>query len=415
MIMSMGGGTFNLKNKALPGAYVNFVSAAKANATLSERGTVCMPMALDWGIEKEIFEVTGEDFFKNSLKIFGYEYNDEKLKGLYDLFLNCEKVLVYRNNGGTKAANVLAEAKYSGVRGNDIKIAVTDTEVVTYFGTVEVDRQPIDDVKNNDYVNFYEGVSLSKTAGIPLEGGENGKAELGDFFKIIESESFNILASTDISKNAAFINFTKHMRNDVGVKFQTVLYKATADYEGIISVENAVTDDNEASLVYWVAGALAGCQVNASVLNKVYDGSFKVSADYTVSELTTMIKEGKFLLHRVGTELRVLADINSSVSGAEDFKNNQVIRVIDQIGNDIAYIFKTQFLGQVPNDNAGRISLWNTIVSHHKQLLDVRAIEDFTSEDVIVEKGETKNSVVVTDYVTPVGAMAKLYMTVLVE
>jgi len=412
--MSLGGGTFNLKNKALPGAYINFVSAAKATATLSERGTVLLPMELDWGVEGEIFEVYGEDFYKNSPEIFGYHINDEKLKGLYDLFLNCEKALIYRTNGGTKAENAYAVAKYSGVRGNDIKIAVTDTEVVTYLGSDEVDRQEITSLKDNAFVTFKD-VTFEKTAGIPLSGGENGEVNYGDFFKKAESESFNILVSADTDKNEEFVEFTKRMREEAGVKFQTVLYRENADYQGVISVENAVTDDVESSLVYWVAGAVAGCTVNRSVLNKVYDGSFKVNADYTSSELSKMIKEGKFLLHRVGAEYRVLADINSAVTGAEDFKNNQVIRVIDQIGNDIAYIFKTQFLGQVPNDNAGRISLWNTVVSHHKQLLDIRAIEDFTAENVIVEKGDSKNSVVITDCVTPVGAMAKLYMTVIVE
>ena len=48
---------------------------------------------------------------------------------------------------------------------------------------------------------------------------------------------------------------------ELGTKFQTVVYKKeTADYEGIISVENKVLDDeNLASLVYWVTGAAAGC------------------------------------------------------------------------------------------------------------------------------------------------------------
>ena len=35
--MALGGGTFVIQNKKLPGSYINFVSAAKASATLSER------------------------------------------------------------------------------------------------------------------------------------------------------------------------------------------------------------------------------------------------------------------------------------------------------------------------------------------------------------------------------------------
>ena len=86
--MALGGGTFVTQNKELPGAYINFVSAASASATLSERGIATMPLELDWGIDGEVFEVTNGDFQKNSLKIFGYDYTHDKLKGLRDLFLN---------------------------------------------------------------------------------------------------------------------------------------------------------------------------------------------------------------------------------------------------------------------------------------------------------------------------------------
>ena len=43
------------------------------------------------------------------------------------------------------------------------------------------------------------------------------------------------------------------------------------------------------------------------------------------------------------------------------------------------------------------------------------AAEDFDSDTVIVEQGDTKKSVVVTETVTPVNAMEQLYMTVTVQ
>ena len=88
----------------------------------------------------------------------------------------------------------------------------------------------------------------------------------------------------------------------------------------------------------------------------------------------------------------------------EVFKDNQTVRVMDQIANDIAVLFNTKYLGVVPNDNAGRISLWSDIVKHHEQLREIRAIEDFSDADVTV-----------TDLVTVVNAMGKLYMTVTVS
>ena len=57
---------------------------------------------------------------------------------------------------------------------------------------------------------------------------------------------------------------------------------------------------------------------------------------------------------------------------------------------------------------------WFDIVKHHEQLQEIRAIENFSDADVKVDQGDTKKSVVVTDLVTVVNAMGKLYMTVTV-
>ena len=170
--------------------------------------------------------------------------------------------------------------------------------------------------------------------------------------------------------------------------------------------------------MYWVTGVSAGCEVNKSNQNKRYDGEFSIYADYTQTELKKAIKAGEFVLHKVGSEIRVLEDINTMVTTSDTmgdvFKDNQTIRVIDQIANDIAVLFNTKYLGVVPNDAAGRISLWSDIVKHHEQLQEIRAIENFSDSDVTVAQGNTKKSVVVSDYVTVVNAMSKLYMTVTV-
>ena len=115
--MALGGGTFINQRKELPGAYINFISANSASANLSERGIATMPLELDWGMDDEIFEVSSADFHEDSLKIFGYAYTQEKLKGLRDLFLNIKTLYAYKlTSGGVKASNTFAEAVYSGVR-----------------------------------------------------------------------------------------------------------------------------------------------------------------------------------------------------------------------------------------------------------------------------------------------------------
>jgi hypothetical protein len=48
-------------------------------------------------------------------------------------------------------------------------------------------------------------------------------------------------------------------------------------------------------------------------------------------------------------------------------------------------------------------------------LQDIRAIEDFSPDDVTVEQGAQKRTVMVRDSITPVNAMSQLYMVVTVE
>lgn len=433
--MALGGGTFVTQNKTLPGAYINFVSAAAASATLSDRGIATMPLELDWGKEGEVFEVTNGDFQKNSMEIFGYEYTNEKLKGLRDLFLGVRTLYAYRlNGGGTKASNTYAEALYGGTRGNDLKIVIQKNvdndelfDVTTILGTTTVDTQTVAeaaDLVANKYVSF-KSAALAVTASTPLTGGTNKTvdgAAYQDYLDKIEAYSYNamgVVVTDDTTKNL-FVSFVKRLRDEMGIKFQLVLHNKAADYYGCINVKNSVSDSDwsAASLVYWVTGAEAGCEVNKSCQNKIYDGEFTVNVDYTQNELIAAIGAGEFVLHKVGSDIRVLSDINSMITTSDAqgdiFKDNQTIRVIDQIANDVAVLFKDKYLGVVPNDAAGRISLWSDIVKHHQQLNDIRAIEDFADSDVVVEQGDTKKSVVVTDAVTVVNAMDKLYMTVTV-
>ncbi len=435
--MALGGGTFLVQNKILPGSYINFISASRATATLSDRGVAAIPVELDWGLEGDVFSVDSGQFQKDSLKIFGYDYTHDSLKPLRDLFLGIRMGYFYRlNSGGTKAANTLATARYTGTKGDSITIIVEANEawvdqtnevfdVTTVVDGLKLDVQigitSMADLADNDWVTWVRSATLALTAGMPLTGGANGTTQNGNyqtFLDKIESYSFNTLGcpSEDTTIKALFAAFTKRMRDEVGVKFQTVIHKyLVPDYEGVISVENNATPE----LVYWVTGASAGCAVNASNTNTLYTGEFAVDTNYTQTQLETAIKEGKFIFHKVNDRVRVLEDINTFISFTDaksvDFSSNQTMRVLDQIGNDIATLFNTKYLGKVPNDNAGRISLWNDIVKHHQELETLRAIENFEADSVTVEQGDSKKAVVVMDYVTPVNAMAQLYMTVIVQ
>ena len=127
--MALGGGVFLTQNKVLPGSYINFISASRASATLSERGVAAIPLMLDWGNDTDVFSVDSGQFQKESMKFFGYDFTNDDLKPLRDLFRNIRMGYFYRlNGGGAKAANTLATAVYSGTRGNDLTIIVEPNE-----------------------------------------------------------------------------------------------------------------------------------------------------------------------------------------------------------------------------------------------------------------------------------------------
>lgn len=428
--MALGGGVFVAQNKKLAGTYINVVSADRASATIADRGVCALPLQMSWGEEGKVFLVEGADFIRKSKEIFGYEYTDEHLMPMREVFKNAQKVYFYRLNTGTKASNEFAVAKHGGVRGNDVKIIIVKNiddeskfDVKTYLGTELLESQTVanaGELVANAFVEFKAEAQLAETAGTPLTNGTDGSAVTsGDWqtaLAKLESVAFNTLAvaTEDEGVKALAVAYTKRLRDEQGVKFQTVVHNYDADEKGVINVENGAT----AELVYWVAGAQAGCAVNKSCTNKKYDGELTINVDYTQTQLENFIDEGKFVFHRVGEDVRVLTDINSKVTvtmeEGEDFKSNQTVRVLDQIANDIATMFNTKYLGIIPNDEQGRISLWNDIVKHHQQLQSIRAIEEFKPEDVQVARGNSKKDVVVTDTVVPTNAMERLYMTVVV-
>lgn len=430
--MALGGGTFISQNKKLPGSYINFASAQNASSSIGERGIAAMAIEMDWGKDGEIIEVTSQNFAKDSLKIFGYDYSNEKLKGLRDLFKNVKKAYFYRLNSGNKATTDIATAKCSGTRGNDIRIVVaknidddTKYDVTTYLGTKEVDKQTVKEVSelvDNDYVTF-SMETLEVTAGKSLEGGTNGDVSgeaHQNFLDKLESYQVNAIGCTvkDESTSNLYVQYAKRLRDEQGIKFQVVLFNNAANYEGVVNVKNTTVED-ESALVYWATGVIAGCEINKSNTNKTYDGEYTINADYTQAQLETSIDNGEFVLHKVGDEIRVLVDINSLVDTTtekgEEFKSNQTIRVLDQIASDVASVFNSKYLGKIANNEAGRTSLWSDIIALFKDYQTLQAIENFEDADISVEIGNDKKSVTINTNVQVINAMEKLYMTVVVE
>lgn len=442
--MTAGGGIFTAQNKVLPGAYINFVSKARALGFVGERGIVAMPFISSWGKENEVISLSSEDFQKKCLNILGYSYTDDKMLPLREVFKGANEVKLFRLGKGTKAAATIGDmtvtAVCGGSRGNDIKIVVEssidsdDSFIVkTLVGSefIEADSQTVKDIselKENDFVSF-SGTKITPTAGTNLTGGTDGEITGNDysmFLDKIEAKDFTAIlyAGSDETTKGLFASFVKRLRDDEGYKVTCVLHDySKADFEGVISVKNTCTAVDgiieSTGLVYWTAGKTAGAEINESLTNSKYDGELEISADYKKSELKEFIQNGEFAFYGDKDTYKVLKDINTftsfTVNKNSDFSNNQVIRVLDAVANDTARIFDSYYLGKVQNNALGRDIFKSELISYHNQLMAMQAIESFNSEDIIVEKGTEKGDVVVNEYIEPVGAMEKLYMTCIVE
>lgn len=347
----LGGGVFVTQNKTLPGSYVNFVSLNYTTSYLGERGVVAI--ALPLGKSKgNVIELTRLEFVANSSTLLGISADSAKAAPIREIFKNANKLYIYDLGSG----------------------------------------------------DSLETVSSAISA--------------------FESYEFNILcAYTDVAEDiTTYITAIKSWRDELGKKCQLVVYDQTKpDYEGIINVVSTVSDAGapDYALVAWVAGAEAGCEISKSCTNMLYNGEYKVVTNKTQTQLEGCINGGQIAFHLVYGEVRLLEDVNSltttSSDKGDDFKYNQTIRVIDQIANDIAKLFNTKFLGKIPNNASGRVSLWADIVAHHRELESIEAIENFDSTLLTVEQGNTKKSVVVNDAITVINSMAQLYLTVVVS
>lgn len=419
--MALGGGTFTSQNKVLPGAYINIKTASGSVVTIGERGTVAAPIALSWG-KSGVYAVTAEEFQNNSIGVFGYPFTAAEMQSLREVFMNAQKVLVYNlNEGGTAAKCTHATAKYAGARGNALKLViqknVDDTnkfDVTLYLADSKVFQQTVAtaaELSENAFVTWAQ-TALAVTAGMTFTGGADGTASTGthqNALNALESYKFDILVCSDTAQNALYAAYTERLRDKRGIKFQMVGVDVEADYKGIVTL---VSEQENA--LYWTAGALAGCAVNKSCTNKIYDGELTIATPHTQLELENCILTGKFVFHKVDDEVRVLMDINTHVTYTEEngklFSKNQVVRATDNRHNDIKRVFNNKYLGNIQNDNDGRASFWGDVVKLTNEYVAMRAFDTYDSKSLTVTLGDDIDSVVTRDYVTPIGTMEKLYM-----
>lgn len=448
-----GGGKYSSMNKILPGFYYKFDSAKNDAIAQSDRGKAAVGLELDWGADGEIIRLDAWQFRQNAAKYFGYDSTSEKLTPIREVFKNATELICYRlNSGGEKATCKYATAKCSGTRGNDITIviskAVDETDkfdVYTFLkdekgNNIRKDKQRVSamtELVDNDFVTFITTATLAEDAGTALTGGTNGTAtgeSHSAFLAKLERVHYHCLGcnSSDETTIALYSEYQKRMSHDCGKVAQLVVYGYTAenkeirpDSYDVIVLENKVVSSGVPAHygIFWVIGAQAGCAVNKTVQNAIYNGEYKLDVDYTQAELALKMEHGKFMFHETintadVSEIRVLADINSfetvTESESKDYKQNQVIRVLYQIITDVGSNFNANWMGVVNNDADGRDAFKGECVKYMRGLQRIRAISNFDPEKAIVALGDDVESVVIALPFDKVLAMFACYSNITV-
>lgn len=331
------------------------------------------------------------------------------LPGVYINFLTNAPLSIVLGDRGTV---VLLQELSVGVAGEHHLITATDTS-----------KYP-EGITNDE--KFLVNEALKNAREVLLYNlGENHTTEiLEDALDFLKTYKFNTLAYpySTLENKQAIVTWIKAMRDDEGIKSQVVLANQKADSEAVINVTDSLTLEGDKTitaeqLTAWVAGATAGANINQSLTGKKYVGAIDVVTKKTKSEMETAITNGEFIF-KVDTAQNVTCvyDINSFTSVIVDkgkmFTKNRVVRVIDNINNDITIIFESNYVGKVNNNSTGRSLLRASLIEYFNELQRLGAIQNFVAEDVQVSPGKDIDAVVIDAYIQPVDSIEKIYITV---
>lgn len=440
----MAGGTWTSQNKKQPGVYINVKSSMAQAVSVGDRGVVAICKPLSWGLESEIMTINvGDDF----TQYIGYDSTNDKALFLREIFKGSGntkgpvKVMLYRpgTTGAAKATATIAPltitAKYNGVRGNDVSVAVVaDPDNAGSFtvqtvvdGSVKHTQigKTVADLKGNDWVVFSGTGNLAASAGTSLTGGNDGtvsSAAYSTFLTALEPYTFNILIydGVDSTVQTAYVAFIKRMRDNLGKKCQAVMAGIESDSDAVISVRNGVVLSDGTVLTpqqttWWVGGAEAGANYSESLVYAQYPDAINISPRLTASEVDEALDKGQIVFFEEFGSVKVVSDINTLTTYTPDkgeaFSLNQVIRTLDTIANDIYKNFSQNYIGKIQNNAAGRDLLKAWIVGYLNEIQANGGIQNFVADDVTVGAGNALNAVVITLAIQPVAAVEKIYIT----
>jgi hypothetical protein len=339
----------------------------------------------------------------------------------------------------TPSEAVEASAVYAGTLGNSIRVTSvllsgSDYDIITTVNSVEMDRQMIRTVGDFQSNGWIEITGPAETpwrafASIALSGGIDGPDATDNtgFFAAIATElwSVAVIPSQEIQDARDMAAAIRNFRENEGKRVQGVVWNFDANYEGIISVDQSFRIGSDAmaneDFMAYVSGLTAGASVSTSNTYAVIPGATSIINARTNSDIIDALRKGKFILSmRSDGVVVVEQDINTlhnfSDSRPYAYSKNRVLRVLDDIGNQVKLTWETRYIGKVSNTEFGRNLFKADLISYMHELEGQSAITNFSPEtDIKVSAGRDIDTVLCDLWVQVVDSMEKLYMTVTVR
>lgn len=282
------------------------------------------------------------------------------------------------------------------------------------------------------YTAIFNGLTQN-AANVSLTGGSNGTNKVVDDMNDYLENEFYAVATTagwDESSNIhkLLVEEIKLLRENVGIKVRAVVPNTSDvvyNYEGVSTVLNGyVLNDGTVITPNIATARFAGMSASATPdqaltytqLDDAAEAKPKLNNDKTIEALNA----GQIVFTtRSGERVVIEQDINSLTKFTsikpKDFSKNRIIRTLDEICTNTTQTFETSFLGKVSNNEAGRNVFKANRIGYLTGLQNQNMIRDFENSDLTLSQGDEKDAVLMELYVTPVDAMEKLYVNLIVR
>lgn len=282
------------------------------------------------------------------------------------------------------------------------------------------------------YTAIFNGLTQN-AVNVTLAGGSNGTNKVVDDMNDYLENEFYAVATTagwDESSNIhkLLVEQIKLLRENVGIKVRAVVPNERGvvyNYEGVSTVLNGyVLNDGTVITPNIATARFAGMSASATPdqaltytqLDDAVEAKPKLNNDKTIEALNA----GQIVFTtRSGERVVIEQDINSLIKFTsikpKDFSKNRIIRTLDEICTNTTQTFETSFLGKVSNNEAGRNVFKANRIGYLTGLQNQNMIRDFENSDLTLSQGDEKDAVLMELYITPVDAMEKLYVNLIVR